>query len=454
MSWSRNREPPAGRQPGWRFSCAGSVHNMRCGPSSLEESPGVGCATRAQAFGVSTDAASGTPSNQPSLEKYTHNHVKFDYCVVGAGPAGAASATHLARAGHRVVLVDKSVFPRNKTCGDGLTSLAIRELSLLGPLPEHLPSWRYVRHAILVSAKARRLDMSLESGPPVAIARRFELDDHLVQQACRAGAELLTPTRVEAVEVGKSSVRVSVDGGATITVDGVVAADGAYSTVRRLVLAERRSLPPLHAIRQYGTPREPELESTLRVDFLRHLRPGYAWSFPLSDGTTNAGIMVHRKYFGSTRNLAEVWRQFESLGVAAPPAKRPASWPIPARIEPSQVARGRILFVGDAGGMADPLTGEGIGQALLSGRLAAQALTAQGDPTPVASEVYRSLIRRHLYADHVLSRSMIRAVAHSDAVDAVVRGVGMIPGGSRLFARWMFEEIPRSGPFQPCGLLA
>jgi menaquinone-9 beta-reductase len=133
------------------------------------------------------------------------------------------------------------------------------------------------------------------------------------------------------------------------------------------------------------------------------------------------------------------------LGPAAEPEAPHKAWPIPARIDTIQLTEGRALFVGDAAAATDPMTGEGIGQALLTGVLAGEAVVAAGPDRPEAAAArYERGVRHHLVADHKMSMLLIRALRHRKGARAAVRVAGLTPWTRRNFARWLFEDYPRA----------
>jgi flavin-dependent dehydrogenase len=131
------------------------------------------------------------------------------------------------------------------------------------------------------------------------------------------------------------------------------------------------------------------------------------------------------------------------LGDQARPENRRTAWPIPAKVDRAVLDHGPVLFVGDAAAVTDALTGEGIGQALLTGILAAEAAAAGGSSTEVASS-YRRAVRRELVADHRMSMVLQRVLSHPLGARATVRLAGLNPWTRGNFARWMFEDYPRA----------
>ncbi|MCC6434661.1 MAG: geranylgeranyl reductase family protein [Acidimicrobiales bacterium] len=400
---------------------------------------------------------------------------QVDLVVVGAGPAGAAAAIVAARAGLDVALVDKASFPRDKCCGDGLTAAALRELEQLGLEPDAVPSWQPVRDIVLHAPSLRRVELRLPEGAGQwsVVARRRELDAALVELAVRTGARLHTGEAVRSVETvegpeGDTRLAVRTDT-LRLRTTALVAADGMWSPVRKLVGALH---PPgyrgeWHAFRQYFSGAGPDARRRQHIWFPADLLPAYVWSFPLADGTVNVGFGLLRGGGPAVGDGATLWRALlqrpEISGVLgdALVAEAPMrAWPIPARIDGVSLSAcgGRVLFVGDAATAPDPMTGEGIGQALQTGRLAAEAIVHRhhGVPTDrsagssadaqavAVAAAYQAAVRRHLWADHRLARGLSRILAHRRGAELSLRAVDANGWTRRNFARWMFEDYPRA----------
>jgi flavin-dependent dehydrogenase len=206
-----------------------------------------------------------------------------------------------------------------------------------------------------------------------------------------------------------------------------------------------------HAFRQYFRNVSGRAAEVLYVSFEPDFLPGYFWSFPLSGGRANVGFGIQRGHKHRVREMAELWRDLlqrphirELLGPAAEPEAPHRAWPIPARIDDIELGRGRTLFVGDAAAACDPMTGEGIGQALLTGRMAAEAIVGvpSGDPAAVQA-AYRGAVDGELLPDHRMSMLLIRALQHRKGARAAVRVAGATDWTRRNFARWLFEDEPR-----------
>lgn len=382
-----------------------------------------------------------------------------DVVVVGGGPAGSAAAIELCRAGRSVIVVDKAVFPRDKCCGDGLTTLALRELEHLGFDPGAVTDWFEVDGAELRSPSGRNVRVPLPTeGIYAAIAPRRQLDDVLLRIAGNAGAVVLDGRAVRGVDDLADRIVVSTDRD-RISARYVVAADGMWSPVRKAVGAgEPGYLGEWHGFRQYVRNVSGSARTRLHVWFEPDLLPGYAWSFPLPGGRANVGFGVLRDGSRTGRDIKALWPALlerehiaEALGPDAELEDRHAAWPIPARIDEIPLTAGRVLFAGDAAAATDVMTGEGIGQALSTGRMAAEAIVSAGALQPeVATRIYRREVRHHLVADHHMSTllgSLLRRTWGARGAIRVIENSG--EWGRRNFARWMFEDEPRAVAMTP-----
>ncbi|HKA83717.1 MAG TPA: geranylgeranyl reductase family protein [Acidimicrobiales bacterium] len=379
-----------------------------------------------------------------------------DVVVIGGGPAGSAAAIGLARAGRAVTLVDRARFPRDKVCGDGLTTGALRLLEGLGLEPRRVASWQRVDDVVVRGPAGPEVTFPLPRGRGTyaAVARRIDLDATLLDQARAAGVKVLDGHACVGAREDDEQVAIRVDGVGELTAAYAVAADGMWSPTRKhLGLAAPGYRGEWHAFRQYFGAVGPRAARELFVWFEPDLVPGYAWSFPLPGGRANVGFgIVRGERVGRVRDMAAIWRDLldrphirRVLGERAEPEAPHRAWPIPARIDDAVLTGRRTLFVGDAAAASDRLTGEGIGQALLTGVLAAEAISGiTGEPPGVVAARYRRAVRRALVADHQMSTLLIRAVRHRHGVRAGLRLAGATGWTRRNFARWLFEDYPRA----------
>ncbi len=388
-----------------------------------------------------------------------------DVIVVGAGPAGVAAAVTLARAGREVLLVDKARFPRDKCCGDGLTTGALRQLEELGLDPARLPSMEVIDDVVLHDPVGRPLHLPLPRGQGVfaAVVPRLHLDAALVDLARAAGVEVADGRACTGATPRTDHLEVEVGGLGAVAARYAIGADGMWSPLRKHLGAADPARPDpkgrpgrlgeWHAFRQYFRQVGPQARSALHVWFEPDLLPGYVWSFPLPSGRANVGFGIERGRL-PTRAMKALWPQLLArphinavLGPAAEAEATHRAWPIPSRIHDVALsaAGGRALFVGDAAAACDPLTGEGIAQALLTGTLAARAvLTAGALDATGAARRYQQAVERELLADMALSRIMAVALRHRRSVRVGLRVAGAGDWSRRHFARWLFEDYPRA----------
>ncbi|MEX1218538.1 MAG: geranylgeranyl reductase family protein [Acidimicrobiales bacterium] len=378
-----------------------------------------------------------------------------DVLIVGAGPAGCAAAITLHRSGLRVSVIDKAEFPRDKICGDGLTTSALRELDALGLDPASVASWVNIETAIVRSPSGREVifPMPSDSGVYAAASRRRDLDFALVDLTRNAGIEVRENVALAAVTQDSAGVTITTENGEAIRCTYVIAADGMWSPTRKaLGIAQPGYRGEWHAFRQYFSNVSPRAASELVVWFEADLLPGYAWSFPLADGTANVGFGILRDDSSySVSNMGALWREFlsrphvrEFLGPDAIAESPHRAWPIPARVDRVALTQERTLFVGDAATATDPMTGEGIGQALLTGRWAAEAIIANlYDPVACARQYCHS-VSTELAVDHRFAERLMTVLRHPRGARGAVRVAGLSDWTRRNFARWLFEDYPRA----------
>ena len=290
----------------------------------------------------------------------THEYLSTDVVIVGGGPAGSAAAIELCRSGRSVLLLDKATFPRDKCCGDGLTTLALRELERLEFDQGEVGDWFDVHGAVLRSPSGRQITVPLpDEGRYAAVAPRLQLDDALLRLARSHGADVRDGHGFRALDTSRSDshdhVRVEADG---LTIDAryVIAADGMWSPVRKATGANDPGyLGEWHGFRQYASNVTGAAASELHVWFEPDLVPGYAWSFPLPGNRANIGFGVLRDGTRTGKEIKAIWPDLlqrphivEALGAGFTMDDRHTAWPIPARVDQLPLTAGRVLFVGDA----------------------------------------------------------------------------------------------------------
>jgi len=348
----------------------------------------------------------------------------WDVVIVGSGPAGATAAIAARRAwpGASVALLDRADFPRDKSCGDGVAPHVLDVLERLG-VHGLLDGWPQVH----------RLRLGFPGGPeiagtmrrPASIVPRTVLDARIRDEALKAGAE---PLHHRVREVDVRADRVVLDG----TVEGrvVIAADGAHSVVRTAIGVRPRSVQQAIALRAYapvtGLPEDEQL-----IVFAREASwPAYAWSFPIGDGRANVGYGEFLPPTGETPTRAHLLERLHELlpGLTEPSAVR--GHHLPLSTAGVRQPDGRVLLAGDALSLVNPITGEGIHTAVLTGALAgiAAARAARSAATSPGSSgsddpgrEYR-LGLRGAFGRHTRDVNLLSRLARPRAVAAGVRG--------------------------------
>ena len=379
--------------------------------------------------------------------------------IIGAGPSGTACAATLHRLGHEVVVVDKATFPRDKCCGDGLTTNALRILEGLNFDPSRVADWQTCSDVEMRSFSGRKIDLPLPSigGQFAAIAPRAQFDHALVEHCRDMGITIHEGCAFESItHHDTSGISVRVENLGELTVDYVVAADGMWSPVRKsLGLSTPGYLGEWHAFRQYIGNVHGSANEKLHIWFDKDLLPGYAWSFPLPDNRVNFGFGILRTSDRSTKYMNDLWRDLltrpyitETLGEHFVPEDRHTAWPIPARIHDAVRSSGRVLFIGDAVCATDTLTGEGIGQALETGIAAGEAIHECNTAADVRDS-YSHKIDSLLLADHRMSSVLSRMLTYPVVARMVLALVDTNNWTRKNFVRWMFEDEARAVVFTP-----
>ena len=334
-----------------------------------------------------TEHAPPAPKKPPADEA--------DVIVVGAGPAGATTAFYLAQSGLDVLLLEKSRFPREKVCGDGLTPRAVKTLVSMGISVTEQDGW--VRNkGLRVIGAGKRLELSwpeLASYPGYGLVRtRHDMDETLARRAQQAGARLLEGVTVTGPVRGERTGRIT---GVTGRPDGeaertykarvVVAADGNSSRLSVGMGLRKRDDRPLGvAVRTYyQTPRHDDdyLESWLDLWDGDRLLPGYGWIFGMGDGTSNVGLglLNTSAAFGHTDYHALLRKWLKGMPAEWGFTEENRTQPIRGAALPMGFNRTPhyhqgLLLVGDAGGMVNPFNGEGIAYAMESGEILARTI--------------------------------------------------------------------------------
>ena len=279
----------------------------------------------------------------------------YDVAIVGGGPAGSTAAYRLARAGARVLLVDKATFPRDKPCGGGVTMRAARLLPFsLDPVVEDRVDrlecrLRYRRHFVRYAR-----------APLALMTQRKRLDHFLLQQAIDAGAEVREGVTVDARELDSRFV---------------IGADGCNGTsAKQLGLGG----DIVHGVAlEANYPHDPRYAGAMVLE-IAVIKGGYGWIFPKGDHV-NVGVGGNESEGPKLR--AELRRMCEAYGVDPDAATETRGYRLPLRRPSSILVRGNAAVIGDAAGLVDPFSGDGMYEAFLSAKLVTEAILANDLPS-------------------------------------------------------------------------
>ncbi|MGB2572580.1 geranylgeranyl reductase family protein [Micromonospora citrea] len=307
----------------------------------------------------------------------------WDLVVVGAGPAGLCAARVAAAAGVRTLVLDRATHPRYKTCGGGLIGTSLSAVAGRIEVPAHDRVDR-----VTFTRDGRRAFTRRHRTPLVAMVRRDEFDDRLRSAAVTAEAELREGVAVRGVDQDPDGVRVRLADGATVRARTVIGADGSSGVTSRHVgvrfrqvdLGLERELPvPAHVQRRW--------QGRLLLDW--GAIPGsYAWVFPKGSSLT-VGVIAGR---GEGEGTRQYLRRFvDRLGLSEVEPEHDSGHLTRCRADDSPLRRGRVLVAGDAAGLLEPWSREGISYALRSGALAGEAVAA-GDLDRYERDVRERLV--------------------------------------------------------------
>ncbi|HUJ08112.1 MAG TPA: geranylgeranyl reductase family protein [Streptosporangiaceae bacterium] len=374
-----------------------------------------------------------------------------DVIVVGAGPAGSTTAYYLAAAGLDVLLLEKTSFPREKVCGDGLTPRAVKALTGMG-LPVSPENGWVLNKGVRFIGGGGQIELAwpeLSAFPGYGAMRaRLDFDEILARNAVKAGARLLENVTVTGPRMDERTGRIigvtaretgPQAGGPERTFGGrvVVAADGNSSRLSVSMGLHKRDDRPLGVAARtyYTTPRHDDEYSEVWLDLWdgEQLLPGYGWIFGMGDGTSNVGcgLLNTSGAFGRTDYRLLLQRWLKSM---------PAEWGLveESRTQPVRGAalpmgfnrtphytRG-LLLAGDAGGMVNPFSGEGIAYAMESGEIAARSIvqalgrrTAAG--TEKVLEAYPAVLKSEYGGYYTLGRTFVKLIGNPSLIQFATR---------------------------------
>lgn len=358
---------------------------------------------------------------------------EWDVAVVGGGPAGLSAAWAAARAGARTVVLERARYPRYKTCGGGLVgvSAATAAARTTVPVQDRI-------RAVTVTHDGARGFTRRDRRPLLAMVRREEFDDALRRAAVDAGAVVRERAVVRGVREADGRVYARLGDGAEVSAGCLVGADGSAGVTARYVGARYRQVDVgLELELRVGGAERARWRGRLLIDW-GPVPGGYGWVFPKDDQLT-VGAIGPRERGDETRRYLE--RFVDRLGLAGAEVLRDSGHLTRCRAADSPLYRGRVLLAGDAAGLLEPWTREGISFALrsgtLAGEVAASAARVAGDATSTL-ERYRAAVTDLLGGEMEAGR---RLLAVFERHPGLVHAALATPPGWRVFTRFCRGEL-------------
>jgi geranylgeranyl reductase family protein len=384
-------------------------------------------------------------------------YLECDVLIVGAGPAGSATAIHLSRAGLHVVLSEFQAFPRDKVCGDFVSPVALQQLELLGVKPKRSRGrGNTISKAAVYLDGQHLITNTLPRIPGLPLRARVipreVLDESIVNAARGAGAQVLEQCRVTDFKVQARGVQafVQCDGQAgRIRARVLIGADGSTSLIARLLRGNNvPSNDRIIAVRAYfkgfgGPPDRADLY------FASETFPGYYWLFPASKTTANVGLgMILHTVPRDKQHLRDLLLQLIHKDAAlrerlsgAEQLCNIAGWPLTTYNSALPIVGKRVCLVGDAAGLINPLNGEGIQYALLSAGWAADVIeecARRDDFSQKSLTSYARRIQKELQPDMAAARMIVDLIRNRSLNPVWLRGLNIITERARSDPEYAF----------------
>jgi geranylgeranyl reductase family protein len=347
---------------------------------------------------------------------------KYDVLIIGAGPAGVTTALKLAGSGLKIAIFDKDQFPREKTCGDGLTLDVINQLSLVSDrladeflkFSKKLPSYE----ALLFSPDFSRIRIPYlmkNENKPIYTCRRVDFDNLLFRQLKQyPNINVFENCKIGSIEFSETNAMLTANG---VEFEGsiVVGANGANSMLARQLGLNRigREHQAVGLTAYYIGVKPLNQKNPIEIYFLKDILPGYLWIFHLADGKANIGVGMLATAISEKK--IDFKKKFEELLSTEPLKTRLANasreggvkgHTLPLGFNNREISGNRFLLTGDAAALIDPLTGEGVGNAIRSGRVAAEHIVEcfkTNNFSPQFNKAYDTEIYRRLLPEYKMN---------------------------------------------------
>ena len=383
----------------------------------------------------------------------------YDLIVVGAGPGGSSAAYYAARSGLNVLLLDRQEFPRDKPCGDGLMPHAAEEVSLmgLGDWLEESPHGKFSGFTIYTkTAHLRQKVPPTLHGPHGYVIKREETDAKILERAKEAGAEFRSGIRATSLVRNFNGTVAGIEAtenGEQLRFDAplVVAADGVGGFAAEGMKAHQNAVARRQYFKGVNGPDQEHLHLFISGD-LNRVGAGYGWVFYFGDGSANVGAGVStRSLEKSGRNLKDYFDRFlEEPEIArwlrdAEPDGPPKSWSLKMGMWGAKRYAQGLLMVGDAGSMIHPISGEGVGYALESGRLAASWVHEAHTRDDFSSSLlsgYEKQLKRQRAKEHYAGHALVNLVPNLEMMEPLFKACEKDPAARKTLVETFTGDTP------------
>ena len=399
------------------------------------------------------------------MTKTSDFHTKV--AIIGAGPAGVSTALFLAKAGIPHLLIDKATFPRDKICGDGLSGKVVGLLKEIDPVivdkmnsrrNQFLPSWGV--SFIAPNGKGIELPFSKEmetmAYAPGFVSRRQDFDHFLLEQIDSSYTDLRLNTTLLDVKTTDSGIQLQLQNeGEAITclAQLVIGAEGTGSLIAKKLA--RQHVEPEHQFAglrvYYENINSMHSQNFIELHFIKEALPGYLWIFPLPDNQANVGIGILSKHVKEKKlNLKDILKQaietnpqLKTRFANARAVSDARGWRLPLGSVKRPLSGERFLLTGDAGALIDPFTGEGVGNAILSGKFAAQICSEQLKLNDFSADTllrYDHLLYKELWSELQISYKIQQLVRYPWLFNFVINRLHKNPRLQETFSM-MFNNV-------------
>ncbi len=338
----------------------------------------------------------------------------YDIIIVGSGPAGTACALSLKGSDRKILVIDKQSFPRDKVCGDAIPNTVPKALRMLDE--RYLEALRSFPDKVMInsckvvapSGKSVQLNFKLEG----YASARLDFDNFMMELAQKeSGAEFVFGTEVHEVDINENSVKVICENGKIFESKLIIGCDGAHSVLnKKLTSTKVDHHHYIGAVRAYYKNVTGLQPNTMEIHMVKGFMPGYFWIFPLTNNICNTGFgmvssSISSKKINLRKSLLDIIQNSETIRdrfTNAIAMEDPIGYGLPTGSRKVQISGERFMLAGDAASLIDPATGEGIGNAMISGIKAGQQAIKcfnQNDFSLQFMQQYDNAIHKYFWQD-------------------------------------------------------